>query len=47
MTTATTDRLSTGRPTASQRITAEATSWPGVQAGPGRRGEFAFTVGRR
>jgi hypothetical protein len=35
------------RPTASQRITAEVTSWPGVAAGPGRRGEFAFTVGRR
>jgi hypothetical protein len=33
--------------TASQRITAEVTSWPGVAAGPGRRGEFAFTVGRR
>jgi hypothetical protein len=32
--------------TASQRITAEATSWPGVEAGPGRRGEFAFKVGR-
>src|ERR687895_2783469 len=33
--------------TPSERITAEVTSWPGVQAGPGRRGEFAFTVGRR
>jgi Family of unknown function (DUF5519) len=33
--------------TASQQITAEVTSWPGVTAGPGRRGEFAFTVGRR
>jgi Family of unknown function (DUF5519) len=33
--------------TASQRITEEVTSWPGVEAGPGRRGEFAFTVGRR
>src|ERR1700757_4949876 len=32
---------------ASQRITAEVTSWPGVEAGPGRRGEFAFKVGRR
>jgi hypothetical protein len=32
---------------ASERITAEVTSWPGVQAGPGRRGEFAFKVGRR
>jgi hypothetical protein len=33
--------------TASQRITAEVTSWPGVEAGPGRRGELAFRVGRR
>jgi hypothetical protein len=33
--------------TASQRITDEVTSWPGVDAGPGRRGEFAFKVGRR
>ena len=33
--------------TASQQITAEVTSWPGVTAGPGRRGEFSFTVGRR
>jgi Family of unknown function (DUF5519) len=33
--------------TASQRITAEVTSWPGVEAGPGRRGEFSFRVGRR
>jgi hypothetical protein len=46
MTTAT-DRQAIDHPTASQRITAEVTSWPGVQAGPGRRGEFAFTVGRR
>jgi luciferase-like monooxygenase len=37
----------TRAPTASEQITAEVTSWPGVQAGPGRRGEFAFTVGRR
>jgi Family of unknown function (DUF5519) len=29
---------------ASERITREVTSWPGVEAGPGRRGEFAFTV---
>jgi Family of unknown function (DUF5519) len=35
------------KPSASQQITAEVTSWPGVEAGPGRRGEFAFTVGRR
>ena len=33
--------------TASERITEEVTSWPGVEAGTGRRGEFAFTVGRR
>jgi hypothetical protein len=33
--------------TASERITADVMSWPGVEAGPGRRGEFAFTVGRR
>jgi hypothetical protein len=33
--------------TASERITEEVTSWPGVTAGPGRRGEFAFKVGGR
>ena len=33
--------------TASELITNEVTSWPGVEAGVGRRGEFAFTVGRR
>jgi hypothetical protein len=33
--------------TASQQITEEVTSWPGVEAGPGRRGEFAFKVGGR
>src|SRR5215216_3468682 len=37
----------TTSPAASRRITEEVTSWPGVEAGPGRRGEFAFTVGRR
>ena len=35
------------RMSASQVITEEVTSWPGVEAGPGRRGEFAFRVGRR
>jgi hypothetical protein len=33
--------------TASERITQEVTSWPGVEAGPGPRGEFAFRLGRR
>jgi Family of unknown function (DUF5519) len=33
--------------TASARITDEVTSWPGVTAGPGTRGEFSFKVGRR
>jgi hypothetical protein len=32
---------------ASERITEEVTSWPGIAAGPGRRGEFAFEVGGR
>jgi hypothetical protein len=32
---------------ANARITAEVTSWPGVEAGTGKRGEWAFTVGRR
>jgi Family of unknown function (DUF5519) len=33
---------------ANERITEEVTSWPGVEeAGPGRRGEFAFRVGGR
>jgi hypothetical protein len=29
---------------ASERITEQVTTWPGVRAGPGRRGEFAFKV---
>jgi hypothetical protein len=37
----------TTRQSAGERITDELTSWPGVEAGPGRRGEFAFAVGRR
>lgn len=32
---------------AMERITEVVTSWPGVVAGPGRRGEFAFEVGSR
>jgi len=31
----------------SKQITETVTAWEGVQAGPGRRGEFAFKVGRR
>jgi hypothetical protein len=31
----------------SERITDEVVSWPGVVAGPGSRGEFAFKVGGR
>jgi len=38
---------STDTKTASGRITEEVCSWPGVSAGPGRRGEFAFKVGHR
>jgi hypothetical protein len=33
--------------TASQLIIDEVTSWPGVEAGPGARGEFAFKLGRQ
>jgi Family of unknown function (DUF5519) len=32
---------------AATRIVDEVTSWPGVQAGPGDRGQLAFTVERR
>ena len=34
-------------PSPSQQITSEVTSWPGVTAGHGSRGEFAFKVGRK
>jgi hypothetical protein len=37
----------TKRQRPSERITEEVGSWPGVTAGPGRRGEFAFTIGGR
>jgi Family of unknown function (DUF5519) len=33
--------------TASEQITEEVTSWPGVTAGYGSRSEFAFRIGRR
>ena len=39
--------MATRPQTASERITEQVTSWPGVEAGPGSRGEFSFTVGRR
>src|ERR671920_664202 len=39
--------MTTTSTTASERITAEVTSWPGVTAGTGERGEFGFRVGRR
>jgi hypothetical protein len=34
-------------PSASQQITQEVASWPGVKSGPGPRGEFGFRVGGR
>lgn len=33
--------------TASAQITEAVTAWPGVEAGTGSRGEWAFTIGRR
>jgi hypothetical protein len=35
------------QPAPSRRIVDAVTAWPGVEAAPGRRGELAFTVGRR
>jgi hypothetical protein len=35
------------RETASERIVAEVTSWPGVEATPGSRGEHSLRLGRR
>ena len=32
---------------AREQITEEVTSWPGVEAGIGSRGEYGFNVGRR
>jgi hypothetical protein len=32
--------------TASEQIIEQAGSWPGVEVGPGRRGELAFKLGR-
>ena len=39
--------IPTETPTASAQITREVTTWPGIEAGYGRRGEWAFTLGRR
>src|SRR3954465_5625251 len=36
--------MTTTRQRPSEQITEQVTTWPGVAAGPGRRGEFAFTV---
>jgi len=33
--------------TASEQIIEKVTAWPGIEAGPGTRGEFAFTLGAR
>ena len=39
--------MSKGIDGANRRITDEVTSWPGVEAATGRRGEWSFTVGRK
>jgi len=39
--------MSTTSISASERIAAEVTSWPGIEAAPGRRGEFAFKLNGR
>src|SRR5262245_51132282 len=39
------EAVMSSRQRASERITEAVTAWPGVSAGPGRRGEFAFTLG--
>jgi hypothetical protein len=41
------EREMTMTQTASERITGEVTSWPGIEAGYGTRGEYAFKVGPR
>jgi Family of unknown function (DUF5519) len=37
----------TSETTASERITSEVTSWPGVEAAYGKRGEWGFYLGKR
>jgi hypothetical protein len=41
------EAVMSSRQRAAERITETVTAWPGVCAGPGRRGEFAFTLGGR
>jgi hypothetical protein len=41
------ESMTTTTSSPSEQITAEVTSWPGVHAGPGDRGEFSFKLGRR
>jgi Luciferase len=41
------EAVMSSRQRAAERITETVTAWPGVSAGPGRRGEFAFTLGGR
>lgn len=45
--TQTTDERPIGIDGAAKRIEDEVTSWPGVTAGFGKRGEYGFSVGRR
>jgi hypothetical protein len=41
------EAVMSSRQRASERISETVTAWAGVSAGPGRRGEFAFTVDGR
>jgi hypothetical protein len=38
------EAVMSSRQRATERITETVSGWPGVSAGPGRRGEFAFTL---
>jgi Family of unknown function (DUF5519) len=38
------EAVMSSRQRATERITETVSAWPGVSAGPGRRGEFAFTL---
>jgi len=41
------EAVMSSRHRAAERITETVAAWPGVSAGPGRRGEFAFTLDGR